>query len=241
MTNSWASCIENLEPYPITGQLFRVVQSQEQVATNRLVDDLHEQERLEQLLETSKPSKPAGSEQLHYLLATPFRYPPLKHGSRFGQKSEPALFYGSHQMATAIAETAYYRHLFWQGMVIPPPTELITQHTIFNVSYATDAGLQLQQQPFDNHRDKLTHLNDYSATQQLGQAMRESGVEAFEFVSSRNPERGINVGLFSPTALVSNKPLAQQAGLCQTSANSITFSTDRTLYQFSQSSFATPT
>ncbi|MBL4621052.1 MAG: RES family NAD+ phosphorylase [Immundisolibacteraceae bacterium] len=243
-STSWDNCLKNIATYPVQGQLFRVVESQEQIATNSLVDNLQEQEALEQLLEISKPDKPAGTEQLHYPLATPFRYPPLKHGSRFGQKFEPSLLYGSQQLSTAIAETAYYRFLFWQGMITPPPAALITQHTIFDINYSTDKGLQLQQPPFVQHSTRLTQPTDYVETQKLGSAMRQVNVEAFEFISARDPDQGINVGLFSPAALSSRKPRSQQSGLCQTSAEGVWFSTangnrngQTSLYQFDNRHF----
>ena len=69
------------------------MESQEQVATNRLVATLAEQDLLESMLEASKPPLPKGTARLDYLLATPFRYPPLPHGSRFGGRHEPSLFY----------------------------------------------------------------------------------------------------------------------------------------------------
>ena len=59
------------------GRLLRLVESQEQVATNSLVRTLAEQALLEDLIEASKPPLPATGHGLHYLLATPFRYPPL--------------------------------------------------------------------------------------------------------------------------------------------------------------------
>ena len=56
------------------------------IATRKLVDSLAEQELLEKLLEGAKP--PAPGARVHYLLSTPFRYPPLPHGSRFGRATE---------------------------------------------------------------------------------------------------------------------------------------------------------
>ncbi len=85
----------------IQGTLFRVVESQEQVATTRLVDDLTELALLEDMLEASKPPRLPGTETLHYLLATPFRYPPLPHGSRFSIVHKPSLYYGSRHFHNA--------------------------------------------------------------------------------------------------------------------------------------------
>lgn len=51
--------------------IFRVVESQETIATMNLVDTLDEQSLLEDLIEASKPSA-QGMEQYHYLIKTPF-------------------------------------------------------------------------------------------------------------------------------------------------------------------------
>ena len=68
-----------LEPY-------RVVEAQHINSTRKLVDTDDEQELLEALIDGAKRPAPVGASfvGLHYLLSTPFRYPPLKYGSRFG-------------------------------------------------------------------------------------------------------------------------------------------------------------
>lgn len=60
--------------------------------------------------------KRKGTEASHYLLATPFRYPPLKV---VGTRSEPSLFYGWPETRTVPAEAASYRFVFWSGMATP--------------------------------------------------------------------------------------------------------------------------
>ena len=67
--------------------VYRIVETQEYAATMNLVDDLEEQELLEQLLDEVKPPYKKGTQKLHYLISTPFRYPPLKYGSRFGDRT----------------------------------------------------------------------------------------------------------------------------------------------------------
>lgn len=209
---------------PIRGGLVRVVECQEQVATNQLVDTLDEQALLEQLIENTKPAHPPGCARLHYLLSTPFRYPPLKNGSRFGRRHEPSLFYGSLGVTIALAETAYYRFLFWTGMDSPPPAlKLTTQHTLFGADYSTEQGIQLQAPPFDVHADTLTHPADYAATQALGTDMVAAGVEGFEYTSARDPNRGLNVALYTPDALVSDCPRFQQQWLCETRPDQVHF------------------
>lgn len=225
----WAACRDHVVFAPLAGELVRVVESQEQIATNRLVDSLAEQALLEELIEQTKPHRRdvdqrPNVEPLHYLLATPFRYPPLPYGSRFGTRSEPGVFYASQKTETALAETAYYRFVFWSGMAEPPPSgRLVTQHTLFGARYDAQRGIKLQASPFDTYRDVITHPGDYRATQGLGSALRNEGVEAFEYVSARDPAKGINVALFTPAALGDPQPHYQQAWLCETQAEAVTF------------------
>lgn len=236
----WAQCAGRFSPQSIQHELIRVVESQEQIATNSLVDKLDEQYLLEQMLEETKPSISPDAAGLHYLLVTPFRYPPLKHGSRFGTRFEASLFYGSHTLATAFAETAYYRFLFWQGMSSPPhSSKFVTQHTIFAVEYATDMGLTLQENPFNRFEKELTDPADYSATQRLGQAMREAGIHAFEFKSARDQEHGLNAALFTPKALITTQPVYQQQWLCDTNPGMVSFysSVDGNVYKYEIQSF----
>ena len=230
----WAACKEEVTPGAIEGEAIRVVESQEQVATNSLVDDLAEQSLLEEMLERSKPPLPAGMEGSHYLLTTPFRYPPLSRGSRFGRRFEPGLFYASQKPATALAEAAYYRFVFWSGMEESPPSSgLLTQHTVFAVNYSTATGLQLQRPPFAAYETLLTDPTDYAVTQQLGSAMRAEGVSAFEYVSARDANKGINVALYSPEAFKDKRPLYQQSWLCETRPDKVIFAGPDGVYQFS--------
>ncbi len=51
----WTDCEGSAQIRPIQGELYRVVESQEQVATLQYVDSLEEQATLEELLENIKP------------------------------------------------------------------------------------------------------------------------------------------------------------------------------------------
>ena len=219
----WAACLAATPRVTLTGTLLRLVESQAQVATNQLVSSLERQAVLEDLLEATKPRLRAGTEHLHYLLATPFRYPPLKHGSRFGTRSAPSLFYGALRTSTVLAEAAYYRFLFWYGMVTPPTAKLNTQHTLFGAAYQTDQGVQLQAPPLAAYQAQLCSPSDYSASQALGIVMRDAGIAAFEFTSARDPERGINVALFTPLPLIRPTPVIQAAWLAELSAERVSF------------------
>ena len=106
------------------------------------VDTLEEQALLEELLDQAKPPYPEGCDRLHYLLKTPFRYPPLLWGSRFGRRHEPSIFYGGSSLDTTLAESAYYRYVFWFSMDGPPPKNtMVSQHTMFSVDYQTEQGV----------------------------------------------------------------------------------------------------
>jgi len=92
---------------PAKGRGFRVSESQEQVTTAAIVDSAEEQSRLKKLLDESKPPYHDVVDHLHYLLKTPFRYPPLDYGSRFGKTFEKNLFYGAADTKTALAKTPF--------------------------------------------------------------------------------------------------------------------------------------
>lgn len=230
--------IKNAISDNVRGVVWRVVESQEQIATLELVDTLEEQAALENLLEKSKPPLPAACHRLDYLLATPFRYPPLKWGSRFGQKHEPGIFYGSEKIPTALAETAYYRTLFWAGMETPPPSGVIkTQHTVYSAKYKFSCGLLLNKKPFEDCQHVLQHPDHYEATQKLGTIMRDLKVDGFKFISARDGDKGLNIGLFSPSALSSTRPEEKQNWICETSAEQVIFSRQGILLKFDVEKF----
>ena len=110
----WTQCAGRFSP--LSGSFRRVVESQVVNSTRKLLDSDAEQAVLEDLLDRhAKLPVPAGFEDLHYLLYTPFRHPPLRNGSRFGTRQERGILYGSSDLPTAFAEVAYYRLLFLEG------------------------------------------------------------------------------------------------------------------------------
>lgn len=205
----------------LLGRLYRIVESQEEVATRSLVDNLQKQQVLEELLDQSKPQRLPGSEGLHYLLATPFRYPPLPWGSRFGGTAESGIFYGSKTVSTVLAEAAYYRLLFFRDIDPAPSHPVTSYHNIFSAKYRADPGIRLQHSSWEADWPALTHPSDYRYCQNLGRQLRQAGVAGLEAPSARaiqaglvalpplNSE-GINVALFEPGALLKRAP-AQEA------------------------------
>jgi hypothetical protein len=100
---------------------------------------------LEELIDRAKPPERTRG-RMHYLLFTPFRYPPLRHGSRFGTRHERGIRYGSESLRTALAEVAYYRFLFLDATsadLAPLATEL----TAYSVRTRTQTGYDLFRPP----------------------------------------------------------------------------------------------
>jgi len=225
MPDIWTTCRGMECIKPLETLAFRIVESQERIATMSLVDTTEEQMLLEMLLDDNKP--PLTDEvnnARHYLITTPFRYPPLPHGSRFGLRTRPGLFYASQDTKTTLAECAYYRFVFWQGMAEPPPVQrIMTEHTTFAVTVETDLGIALEKEPFSDFENEISSPTQYQSSQALGEDMRNAKVEAFTYYSARNTQQGINVGIYTANAIKSKRPLRQQLWSCITTAEQISF------------------
>ena len=215
----WTRCAGASEIRPLRLAPWRVVEAQHQVSTRKLVDTAEEQALLEDLIEQVKP-RDVTAGRVHYLLATPFRYPPLRHGSRFGAPREPGLWYGSEARATAFAEVAYYRFVFLEGTRadLEPVT---TQLTAFRVNAHSRHGVDLVSPPFAAHRRTIASRTRYTETQALGRAMRDAGVELFRYPSARDPGLGVNVGAFTPAVFGRSKPRDLQTWHCTATRHAV--------------------
>lgn len=218
----WTRCAGSSEIRALSVEPWRVVEAQHQIATRKLVDSDAEQSLLEDVLERYKPPITDGDD-LHYLLFTPFRYPPLARGSRFGTRLERGIWYGAEQLRSALAEVAYYRLLFLDGTdanLGPLATDL----SAFTVRIKTQRSIDLTAPPFSRWRSRLASKTRYVATQPLGAAMREAGVEAFRYVSARDGRGSLNVGAFTPRAFASRRPLGLQTWRCVATHAAVEFS-----------------
>ncbi len=215
----WTECAGAASVDTLRLEPYRVVEAQHVNATRKLVDSDSEQELLEALIDDVKPRALVGGsfDGLHYLLATPFRYPPLQYGSRFGTCRERGLWYGARKVATALAELAYYRLLFLEGTAADLGT-LTSQHSVFQAKVETSRGVDLTKAPFD--AVDLSSPLSYAATQPLGAAMRAAGVEAFLFRSARDPLRGQNIGLFEP-CFARRQPSMAMAWVCTATRSAV--------------------
>lgn len=190
--------------------VWRVVEAQHRISTNRLTDRLADQNRLEELAEAAKPDPPTAARGLHYLLSAPFRY---GHSvpSRFRPANvRPGIFYASEQEATAIAETAYWRLRFFARSpgFIPPTTT--TEHLSFSVPVKVARAIDLTKAPFDADAAQWRDPVDYAACQTLAVAARKANAQLIRSGSVRDPAGGINVALLDPAAFAGAMPTFSQ-------------------------------
>ncbi len=200
----WTRCAGDSELRTLRLSPWRIVEAQHLVSTRKLVDSAEEQALLEELIDRVKPPDATGGRP-HYLLFTPFRYPPLRHGSRFGGRHERGVWYGSETRRTAFAEVAYYRMLFL-GASHAALGAVATPLTAFTVRMRSTRAIDLASPPFDAHRRAISSPVRYTASQSLGTAMRSAGVDLFRYASARDVEGGVNVGAFSPAVFGAAKP-----------------------------------
>ena len=201
-----------------------MVETQEAAATLSIVDNMEEQELLESLIDDVKPPYRPGTEKMHYMFKTAFRYPPLKYGSRFGTRAMPSYFYASEETITALAETAYYRFVFLRDMAEPYPSPIDSHHSIFSVTLKSKQCLDLYDQRFESSREEISSPVRYALSQTVGAwATQELGAQMIRFKSARHAP-GTNVAVFEPRVIVSRAPNAIQSWLCRTSNERISFS-----------------
>jgi hypothetical protein len=172
----------------LSAKPWRIVEAQHRVPTMRLVDTLDEQRVLEDMLEASKPPLPDAAAKLHYLLATPFRYPaPPPVGSRFRGIGDPGVWYGADVVETALAEVAYWRLRFLSDSPATPDL-LPVPHTAFRASVAGSA-IVLSQAPFDRQRKQWEDPANYEATQALARAAREASISPVSYKHIKLPTK----------------------------------------------------
>lgn len=202
--STWTPTAVSSEAFDWRGQVWRMVESQYVAATMKLVDTLEEQDLLETLVETSKPSMPEGTEKLDYLLATPFRYHPNRGGSRFRAASDPGVFYGAQTVRTAGAELGYWRWRFLQDATDLECLDPVA-HTAFRVDVHTTV-VDLQVPPFDIDARCWHHPRDYAATQQFARVVRQANVGGILYRSVRDPQSSWCLALLTPTGFAKRKP-----------------------------------
>ena len=228
----------------LAGTCWRAVEAQHRVSTMKLVDTLEEQKVLEDLLEGTKPRVPDGCRHLHYLFFTPFRYGGrYPDGSRFRRAGvTPGVFYASEAAATAIAELAFHRLLFYADSPATPWPRDAGEYTVFSALYSSKHVLDLTRSPLDRDRAVWTHRTDYAACQALADAARAAGVDVLRYESARDPRAagGVNVALLDCAVFAARTPRARQTWRLYISASGVRALCDapRQQLEFGRESFA---
>lgn len=194
----------------------------------RLVDTLDEQAQLERLLESSKPPIPAAAAGHHYLLATPFRYPP-RHpgGSRFRSATDAGVFYGAAEVRTACAELGYWR---WRFLMDSPalPSLAPVPHTLFRCRVA-GTTIDLRTAPLSRDAALWTARDDYAYCQRVGTDARTAGIAIIRYRSVRDPRGGACAAVLTPLAFASQPESEQSWQLAVTRAR-VTWQRDSVLH-----------
>ncbi|UOD51408.1 RES family NAD+ phosphorylase [Orrella daihaiensis] len=205
---TWTPTAVSSEAFDWRGQVWRMVESQYIAATMKLVDTLEEQDLLETLVETSKPGLPDDTQQLDYLLATPFRYYPNRGGSRFRAASDPGVFYGAQTIRTAGAELGYWRWRFLRDA-----TDLDRLDPVAHTAFAAEVNttvVDLQKAPLADDARYWQHPTDYNATQQFARTVRQAGVGGILYRSVSGPQPSWCLALLTPAGFAKRKPNAQR-------------------------------
>lgn len=226
------------EPARASARLWRAVEAQHIASTRRLVDDLEEQRLLEEVLEATKPPVPAAAAKLHYLLFTPFRYPP-PHASRFRAVQDPGIFYGGASVRTACAELGYWRWRFLEdsaGLKTLGPA----QQTLFEVAVGATAA-DLERPPYSKDAARWRRPDDYSATQAFARTAREAGINLILYGSVRDPQPGRCGAVLHPAAFSSPNPVSPtQTWLLTVTPDYAVWHRDREAFEFDMRKWRAP-
>lgn len=202
----WTSTELASEQSAYAGRVWRVVEAQHRISTNRLAPNADDQHVLELLAEEVKPPMPESARHLDFLLASPFRYG-HRQASRFRRAGErPGIFYASEREGTAIAETAYWRLRFFSRSPGFTPPSTTSEHTSFSVKLRTEQALDLTVAPFAASAELWTDPEDYTPCQELAGTAREAGTQVIRTVSVRDPAQGCNVVVLDPAAFAEASP-----------------------------------
>lgn len=212
-------CVLESHLQPLTGPVVRITDRQGYQASERWTDSLQEQARLELLIERVKPPAPPGQ---HRLLTTPFRYPPLRSGSRFTAADQRELFYGARGLGTVLAERAFHALRLLEGSPLPEGKVIQRQQTSFHVEIAAERGLQLQHCLSAAALAEVTDPCSYQASQALGRQLRQLDVEAFEVPSARASGESPCVGVLTP-AVFTSTPFDLQDWALEIRPDGVTF------------------
>ena len=207
----WTPAALRSEAKPRQGTGWRLVEAQHRVSTMKLVDTLDEQALLEDEIERTKPPVPAECADLHYLLSTPFRYGRYPGNSRFRREGySPGVFYASKVAATAVAETVFYRLLFFAESPGTPWPRNPLEFTAFEAVYSVPMAIDLTRPPFSETEERWTRPADFGPCLELADAAAEAGVLLIRYRSVRDPQGRANLAILSCTAFAAREPVSYE-------------------------------
>ncbi|HEY2780370.1 MAG TPA: RES family NAD+ phosphorylase [Steroidobacteraceae bacterium] len=209
-SNIWTPPAVASEASRATRRLWRAVEAQHIASTLRLVANVEEQLLLERILDKSKPSLPKDATDLHYLLATPFRYvSPI--GSRFRAPGDAGVWYGAEKERTACAELGFWR---WRFLTDCAGLDSLgpSPQTVFRAGI-DGRMVDLTAAPFKRARADWTDRNSYGMTQRFAQAARAADIDAIRYESVRDPEHAAAVAVLSAACFKPRQPLDQRIWL----------------------------
>jgi RES domain len=212
-----------------TRRLWRAVEAQHIASTLRLVANVEEQIVLERLLDQSKPPVPSPAADLHFLLATPFRYSsPI--GSRFRAPADPGVWYGAEKERTACAELGFWR---WRFLMDSAGLQSLgpSPQTVFRA--AIDANMvDLTAAPFKRWRSEWTDPRSYTTSQHFAEIARQADVDAIRYESVRDPQHAAAVAVLRPSCFKPRKPLEQRMWLLTVSREAAVWQREAQSYEF---------
>ena len=194
-SSTWTAPAVASEAFRAQRRLWRAVEAQHVASTLRLVANVEEQMLLERVLEHSKPTLPVAAAELHYLLATPFRYSsPI--GSRFRAATDSGIWYGAEAQRTACAELGYWR---WRFLIDAPALDSLgpSPQSVFQAAIQ-GRMVDLTRAPFSRSRAAWTARDAYAATQGFASIARAAEIDAIRYESVRDPLRGGAVAVLRP-------------------------------------------
>ncbi len=215
-----------------------MVEAQHIASTMKLVDTQDEQDLLESLLDDSKPVWHDATQKLDYLLGTPFRYDPLRGGSRFRGQNDPGVFYGAQSVRTAGAELGFWRWKFLQDAKDLDRLEPVA-HTAFRVEVSTTV-VDVRTATFATAAQALHHPTDYVPPQAFARVAREAQVGAIIYCSVRDPQPGWCMALLTPAGFAKARPQAPvQTWFLAVTQQAVTWRRDNESMQFSVTTWQT--
>ena len=203
-STTWTPAALSSEARALAGRYWRLVEAQHRVSTLKVVDTVEERELLEDLLQATKPSVPPECQHLHYLLSTPFRYGAVyPTGSRFRRPGlTEGVFYAAEEPHTAVAETVFYRLLFYAESPGTPWPANAAEYTAFSAAWSTRKGIDLAKGRLQADESLWIDPMTYDTCQALSDAARSAGIDVIRYRSVRDPNRGFNLALLpSPPPL----------------------------------------